>query len=476
MRKRIITALGLILSIFIAGSIYIIITVETSKTNLNKLITLHQVQVLRDDLLIYLEGVQKDLYLRDTKYARSVQDILGDIDRLDNSMNKCFTCHHPEKIRTELNGLKREIDGFTNTIRSIIKTGDRRDSLLREAILSGETLISNTNQLITRTNSNLNKRTIEIINHINSITNVLYLSLLLGLAVIFILTIRIERYLMKPFEELLKGAESFSRGDLTYRIPENLSGDFSKLARSFNKMAGDLNNHIDKLRKAEQMQLIAEVAAGLAHEIKNPLTGIKGTLEIFSREMSLSEEDKAVFDETLFQIKKLDILTKSFLEYARPPAPQCIRACINEVINTTISFLVRHNLHKNIEKVDIVRDLDESLPDINIDPLQMQQVFLNLAINALDAMPEGGVLRFKTYYDPDSIIVEVSDTGHGLDEELKDKIFQPFFTTKTRGLGIGLSISKRFIELHGGKVMVAESDINGTTFRISLPVAGNNLS
>lgn len=469
MRKRIITALGLILSVFIGGAIYIIITIKDSRTNLDTLITLHQVQILRDELLIHLERVQRDLYLRDTQYARPVEDMMSDLERLNSAVSKCFSCHHPDYIQEQLNNFRANTDVFTNRVRSITGKTEQTDKI-KDTISIGENLIFTTNQLITRTHSILNKKTAEILNHIDSITIVLYVSLILGFLMTLAITLRIGNLLVRPFEELLKGSESFSKGNLDYRIPENMTGEFSRLARSFNKMAEELSIHIDRLRKAEQSQMMAEVAAGLAHEIKNPLTGIKGTLEVFSKEMDLSEDDKSVFEETLFQIKKLDVLTKSFIEYARPPSPQCVRACINEVINNAISFLMRHNLHRNIENVNIVKELDESLPEIKIDPIQMQQVFLNLAINALDAMPEGGTLIFKTFHNDNYVTVDVSDTGHGLDEEVKDKIFQPFFTTKTRGLGIGLSISKRFIELHGGEVIVAKSSKDGTTFRISLPI------
>lgn len=470
MRKRIIIALSLILSVFVAVAAYMIITVKVSRSNLQKLITLHQVQIIREDLLISLERVQRNLYSKDTEYARPSEDMMSDLKRLNSAINRCFSCHHPQIILTKLNHLRSTIEGFSESVKLIVNKRVKKDEITRETIVLGEGIISTINQLITETQSNLNKKTIEILNHVSSLNNILYACLLIAFVITLVIAIRTERLLMRPIKELLRGTESFSKGDLGYRIPEDMPGEFSGLAKSFNRMAEELNVYIERLRKAEQSQIMAEVAAGLAHEIKNPLTGIKGTLELFSKEIDFSDEDKVVFEETLFQIKKLDVLTKSFLEYARPPSPQCIRACINEVINTTISFLKRHNLHKNLGKVNIVRELDESLPEIKLDPIQMQQVFLNLAINALDAMPDGGTLSFRSFHDDNSVIVDISDTGHGLDEEVRDKIFQPFFTTKTRGLGIGLSISKRFIELHGGKVVLRESGKNGTTFRISLPI------
>lgn len=239
---------------------------------------------------------------------------------------------------------------------------------------------------------------------------------------------------------------------------------------AFNRMMSELKENVEKMRSAEQMQFVRELAAGLAHEIINPLTGIKGALEIFYRELNLSAEDRAVFEEMLHQIRKLDVLTKSFLEYARPPSPQFIPTSIHDVIHNALVLVARYDLHKNIRNVSVVREFDEAIPLINADPLQLQQVFLNLTLNALDAMGGGGTLRFKTAHLSDFVEIKVSDTGQGLGKEITNKIFQPFFTTEIRGFGVGLSVSKRLIEQHGGEI-TAESNETGTVFRITLPFA-----
>jgi two-component system sensor histidine kinase AtoS len=244
--------------------------------------------------------------------------------------------------------------------------------------------------------------------------------------------------------------------------------ELSLIAQSFNRMSIDLKEKIEKTRKSEQSELMREVAAGLAHEIKNPLAGIRGALEIFMNELSLSKEDKAVFEEMLFQVKKLDILTKCFLEYARPPSPQFIPTSINDILNNTVGFLTKHNLHKNLEKVEILRELGDDLPIVAVDPIQLQQIIMNLVFNALDAMPSGGKIIFRTAYDGDSVEISVSDTGHGMEKEVADNIFKPFFTTKAKGMGIGLSICKRLVEQHNGTISVSSGE-SGTTFSIRLP-------
>ncbi len=237
----------------------------------------------------------------------------------------------------------------------------------------------------------------------------------------------------------------------------------------FNGMNPETDKNAEKMKSAEQLQFVQELAAGLAHELVNPITGIKGALEIFYRELDLSAGDRAVFEEMLHQIRKLDVLARSFFEYARPPSPQFIPTSIHDVIHNALALITRYELHKNIRNVSVVREFDESVPLIHADPTQLQQVFLNLSLNALEAMSEGGTLRFETARLSGFVEIRVSDTGQGLGKELTNKIFQPFFTTEKRGFGLGLSVSKRLIEQHGGEI-TAESGDSGTVFRIALPL------
>lgn len=250
----------------------------------------------------------------------------------------------------------------------------------------------------------------------------------------------------------------------------SMSEQFHVPRPAFNRMIEELKENVEKMKSAEQMQFVRELAAELAHEIINPITGIKGALEIFYRELDLSAGDKAVFEEMLHQIKKLDVLTKSFLGNVRPPSPQPIPTSIHEVIHNALDLVTRYDLHRNLRNVSVVREFDESIPLVNADPMQLQQVFLNLTLNALDAMPEGGTLTFKTAHLGDVAEILVSDTGRGLEREMTNKIFQPFFATETRGFGVGLSVSKRLIEQHGGEI-TAETGEAGTVFRITFPLA-----
>lgn len=471
MKKKIVFALSLILLIFFIGGLFIIFTIETSRSKFNKLVKLHQVQILRENLLLNLERVQGDIYLRGTRFARDDASLVNNTAVLESAINNCFSCHHPENLNNKLVKAKEMINDYKARINKFLTSKDGRTDIERmenEAIELGNNLLDMFNEIVSTANLHLRARTIEVFEYTNTIEMILYVSMLAGLLTAFLIAFRFERHLMKPVGALLKGTENFSKGNLEYRIPEDMPRELSIIAASLNRMASELKENIEKMKMAEQMQIIGEVAAGLAHEIKNPLAGIKGAIEVFLKELNLTNEDRAVFEEILFQVKKLDVMTRSFLEYARPPSPQFVPSNVNDIINNTISFITKHNLHKNIPKVEVIKELDEFMPVINADPMQMQQVFLNLIINAMDAMPGGGKLRFKTAHNNSSVEIEVSDTGYGLDSETINKIFQPFFTTKTRGLGIGLSISKRLIEQHGGGITV-ESGKTGTIFKITLP-------
>jgi len=178
----------------------------------------------------------------------------------------------------------------------------------------------------------------------------------------------------------------------------------------------------------------------------------------------------AVMDET----KRIEALMKSLLDFAKPPRPHAIPVDINSILESTVAFSLPYSsvTPKSPGSIRTVSNLDPNLPPTLADPGQMQQVFLNLLMNALDAMPEGGTLTVSTAVEGGRRIqIEIRDTGKGIDEETREKIFRPFFTTKHKGTGLGLAVSKRFVEMQGGSISVEGNTGGGTVFRILLPAA-----
>jgi signal transduction histidine kinase len=197
-------------------------------------------------------------------------------------------------------------------------------------------------------------------------------------------------------------------------------------------------------------------------------------MEVLSEEASLSEEDREVLIKVVSEIKRIELLLKGLLSFTRPPKPQFTTVNVNALLDTSLIFSLKNTSHSpdTSGPITIVKKFDEHLPETMADPMQLQQIFMNILINAADAMREGGTLTVQTGFEvsEDAIEIQISDTGRGMDREQMENIFLPFFTTKPKGSGLGLPITKRLIEQHGGSLRVESVVGKGSTFTITLPV------
>jgi two-component system sensor histidine kinase AtoS len=230
---------------------------------------------------------------------------------------------------------------------------------------------------------------------------------------------------------------------------------------------------VELIQRAEQLRTTGELAAGLAHEIKNPLAGIKITMETLAQEAYLHKEDRDVLFKVVDEIKRIDGLIKGLLNFARPPRPHFMETDVNAVLAVAAQMVMQNIVPKRSAAgaIEVEQELQPGLPEIIADPMQLRQVFMNLLMNSVDAITGRGTVRLRTSFDAAAceIRVSIADTGKGMDAAELERIFQPFFTTKAGGTGLGLPISKRLIEDQGGR-MIAESSIGkGTTFTLTIP-------
>jgi signal transduction histidine kinase len=214
--------------------------------------------------------------------------------------------------------------------------------------------------------------------------------------------------------------------------------------------------------------------------MKNPIAGIKGAAQVLSVNRALSEEHRDILLKIIEHIERMDFLLVNLLNFAQPPKPNFLLLNVNEVFEKTISLAEQHPLFlsKKSGVITVVKNFDPRLPKTMADPIQLQQVFMNLLLNAADAMPNGGTLTAQTLHEEASLFLRITirDTGTGIDKSVIDKIFQPFFTTKPKGTGLGLSITKRLIEQHGGSIRVANNPNGGAAFTIDLPIKPGEVS
>ncbi len=223
----------------------------------------------------------------------------------------------------------------------------------------------------------------------------------------------------------------------------------------------------------EQLKVSGEMVGGLAHKIRNPLAAMKLSIEIIVDEPDLKEKDREVLLNVVEEIRRIELLMKKFLNFARPAAAQLMTLNINKVLDETAKFLEKQPaFFLPVSGRKIVRKYDAGLPDTVGDPQQLQQVFLNILLNAAEAMPEGGTVTVKTWYDKEAgqVGVDVSDTGRGIPAESVERIFQPFFTTKVKGIGLGLAVANRLVEEHGGTIAVTDHQPGGAIFKVVLPL------
>jgi PAS domain S-box-containing protein len=725
MKKRIVIGLTIFAMIFFIGGLYIVFSINRATSTLDRLIVLHQVEILREHLLIEVKKVQSDLNLKNTRYSRGVDAMVNDVRNMDEVSRECFACHHVPDVEKRLRDMAQHVELYKSALSRIMTMHadvGRMDAEEDNAFKIGEELVGKVNGMIALATASLQKNTDESLRSIRNTKYVLYSLvgiepfLALGLAYIFI------GGFTKPIGVLLDATRKLKGGNLDHRV-EGLHDEFGELADSINEMSGELTAHIKKLgesekryrmlfesagdaifiidaeppnrgrliaankaaadihgytvgemigmnigdldtpdearsvqdrigrmlqgewlnealthmrkdgsvfpveisaglleldghkyilafdrditerkkaeealrlseekfskafraspdwitisliedgqyvevndaferlsgyrrdevigrtalelgiwadprereelvrilnkegmirnrevhfrtrsgkiltmlrsseiivydgtrctisvtrditerrnaelmmQRAEQMKAVGEVAVGLAHEIKNPLAGIKSSIEVLHDESACIGEDRDVLMKVIREIRRIEMLLKDLLNFARPPRPQLALVDLNSILNATLELSVDAGGAPR-PAITAVRDFDRSLPATMADPMQMKQVFLNLVLNAVEALNEGGILRVSTRYDGASNTIEivVADSGKGIEQELMDKLFHPFFTTKPKGTGLGLAISKRLIEEHGGTISVQSSPGKGTAFAIKIPV------
>jgi PAS domain S-box-containing protein len=725
MKKKIFIALTIVCLIFLMGGTYIIATIERDTSKLDDLITLHQVEILREHLLIQIKNVQSDLYLMGTRYEKSPAAVMGSLNRLRTVSVTCLDCHHTTAVVKRLKNLNAGVDLFNGSVGNILARKGNRAMLLKEGDLAFRTsqeLVAQVKNMVHMANANLADKTAASLKNISRSKKILYALVILTPFVAIGFSFFFIREFVRPVNLLLTATRKLKDGNLDYQIG-GLKNEFGEVATSFNEMsayirqnmrslqesekryralfesAGDaifiiegegerlgdivdvnpaaarmhgyrveemlqlnlirdldapdaaeeapvrarriLNGewvkaeinhrkkdgtifpveisagvleymghqyilaidrdiserkkmenlvlqsklewedtfntitdmitihdkdfnivrankaaqkilglpiagvtdakcyryyhgkdyppedcpscscyttekpaafelyepHLDMhlevramprfdgdqrmtglihvirdiseskrvekaLQRTEQLKMVGEWAASLAHEIKNPLAGIKGSVEALLQAPNISNEDRSLVARAVDEIKRIELLLKSLLNFAKPPQLQLMPTDLNDLLDKTLSFSLKHPLLSSNSSVAIkvLRDFEHGIPETMADPMQLQQVFLNLLLNAIEAMPDGGALAVKTSHNrsSNSIDIAIADTGKGIGPETLDRIFQPFFTSKRKGTGLGLAITRRLVEEHGGTIHVESTPERGTVFNVSL--------
>lgn len=278
----------------------------------------------------------------------------------------------------------------------------------------------------------------------------------------------------RPVEHLAQAAREVAAGNWDTRVPVDSSDELGALAESFNRMTGELLDQRERLVQAERVAAWRELARRLAHELKNPLFPLQLTVEnlVRARQQSPEQFDE-VFRESsstlLAEITNLKTIISRFSEFSRMPQPQLQRVLVNEMVQNVARLMQAQLRSPERAPIECRLELADALQPIAADPDLLHRALSNLALNAMDAMPQGGTLTLRTRQSGDRVFVEVADTGAGLTAEECGRLFTPYYTSKAHGTGLGLAIVQSIISDHGGSITVRSEPGRGTTFMIELP-------
>jgi len=294
-------------------------------------------------------------------------------------------------------------------------------------------------------------------------------------------TTYIAKSVTKPIGELAQAAIRIGQGDLTQRLDESRKDEIGVLKVAFNQMAEGILKLEETQKRVEKLEITSQLGARVAHEIKNPLNSIGLIIDhLQDRFTPMDKTDAKTFLELSKNMKqeveRLNEIVEGFLRFARPSSFSRQPMNLNDLIDETVAFMTPVAIHQGVQ---MHRHLDPAIPKIPADYQSLRQALLNLLLNALQAMPAGGELHLSTLMrghgsvrsadGEGEVVVSIRDTGCGVPPENLTKLFDPYFTTKANGFGLGLSIVERVVQEHGGRVEVNSELGKGATFTLSLP-------
>ncbi len=281
-----------------------------------------------------------------------------------------------------------------------------------------------------------------------------------------------SRLLTKPLNKFIEFTKVLGRGEFGKRVDVPYGDEIGYLARNFNRLSMELKNVNEKMEEtytythllqAEKLSTIGQISAGLAHELKNPLTTLKMLFQAFKEQPDMTREDAKIINR---EIEKIDAIITKFLGFAKQKDFEIADININALTEKALSLaafdICRHD-------IVVHKDMLENLPEVKGDRALLEHVFLNLILNAVQAMPGGGDIWMSGKTDDKFIEVVIRDKGAGIPSDIRSKVFDPFFTTKEDGTGLGLSIVYNIVKSHGGKVFFNSSEGAGTVFTVRLP-------
>jgi len=316
-----------------------------------------------------------------------------------------------------------------------------------------------------------------IFDTIDAMRRSMFLAALAATVIGCIIALYYSRSIVKPVRRLASATTRIARGDWESKLPIDSMDEVGQLTQSFNKMSEsliekrkELEATYKELAKQERMAEIGNFSMMIAHELKNPLGIIKGAIDIIAKEGVKAEVSRTMMGYIQDEVKRLNRLVEDFLSFARPNPAHKSFVDINHVVNKIVNLIPLPEFKE--KEITLTVQLAEDIAEVNVDEHQMYQAIVNIFNNAIQAIPHQGEITVKTESAPSGILITIMDTGVGISDEEKEKVFEPFFTKKQSGTGLGLAVVRKIIDNHKGKITITAREGGGTIFSVGLPLNG----
>jgi signal transduction histidine kinase len=499
MRNKIIIAFVLIFSLFLVGSGITVYNLVNTSTKLKYLIGMHEIEDIRQELFSSILKVSSYVFASPDTFADHLDEIILNANTMHRVIRLCNDCHHEPGVLKELDETQQQVDDFEQQLSyliTIVADVERRHAKQENVYQKSTAILNRVQEMVNRAALTIDRRTAQAANELNRVYLLVGATLLTTIIFAFLIAQYLTRSITGPIEALVSSTRKIAGGQWGHQADFQTTGEFQELIDAFNQMSESLALKREKekfqlqklqdtqnqLIEAEKLSALGTMAGGIAHDFNNILCGMIGHLNILAKQIPQNEEHLKTIDTIEKAGFRAADLVKQLLTFARQKPMEQQTVNINKCLNDVV-LLIENTLDKRIE---LNLNMSEQLPAVQGDAAQLEQVIVNLCVNARDAMPEGGEISLRTtVFEPDEafcdkhrdaeqrqyVLLTVQDTGCGINEKILPRIFDPFFTTKEvgKGTGLGLAMVYGIVQNHGGFCTIESTPGRGTTIKVYFP-------
>ena len=483
MRRRIIVCLGLLLVLCLLGDAIAMVCLGGSIQELRRLVDSHRIQSMRVELSASAVRVERDLLNHLVGLTPQHEKPHNSLQRFRQSKLRCTRCHHEPDIQSDLDAVQATFDAYVGVAEGLFARVERNagpdrhsralhDDLEHRVQGLADKLVHQTTDLADRADAHLAVRSADVVASIKNAWIVLWGTLIAALIVGGLVAFHLERRLTKPVTQLLEGIDSARHGELADDFAIEGDEEFRALGRAFADAYETLDTARASVLQAEKMAAMGRLAAGVAHEVGNPLASISAIAQVMQRH-SASDEKSEQLGLIMEEVERISRIIREMLAFSRPSRDVSYdTADVGAILDHATTLL---GYDKRAKNVDFISNYD-SLPGVKGNRDQLLLVFTNVIFNAMDALAETengtGHVKVHASAGEHDLVVQIEDNGSGMSDEERANAFEPFFTTKEPGVGTGLGlwICYQVVQRHKGTIELSGGPAGGTIVTITLPL------